>query len=88
MKFSSIILIAGLIATPTVMAQGAPTTAPAPAMHRERHPEMMRALRELRAAKRDLEQAAHDFNGHRAAALNHTNEAISEVEAGLKSDQH
>jgi len=88
MRFSSFVLVTGLIATPAVMAQGAPGAAPAPAMHRERHPEMRRALRELQAAKRDLEHAAHDFNGHRAAALNHTNEAISEVEAGLKSDQH
>jgi hypothetical protein len=88
MKISSIILITSLIAAPAVMAQSAPATAPAPTMHRERHPEMMRALRELRAARRDLAHAAHDFNGQRVAALNHTNAAITEVEAGLKSDQH
>ena len=53
----------------------------------ERHPEMMRALHALEHAKGDLEKAAHDFGGHRAKALELTEQAIQEVKAGLAYDK-
>lgn len=48
------------------------------------HPEMHRALRALENTKHDLEKAAHDYDGHRAKALELTNQAISEVKEGLR----
>jgi len=54
----------------------------------ERHPEMVKALRQLRAAKESLKNAAHDYNGHRAKALDLTEQAIKEVELGIASDKH
>jgi hypothetical protein len=51
-----------------------------------RHPEIHRALRQLRAAKERLAAAAEDFGGHRAAALKLTNQAIAECEACLRVD--
>ena len=54
---------------------------------RERHPEIHRALRELREAKRDLEKAAHDFDGHRVEALKDVDHAIRQLELALKSDR-
>ncbi|HXZ96907.1 MAG TPA: hypothetical protein VEG37_07685 [Burkholderiales bacterium] len=53
----------------------------------ERHPEMKHALHALERAKGDLEHAAHDFGGHRAKALELTEQAIQEVKAGLAYDK-
>ncbi len=58
-----------------------------PVKKHEQHPEMRRALHALESAKRDLEKAAHDFQGHRAKALELTNQAIGEVKAGLAADK-
>ena len=41
------------------------------------------AIRELREAKVALERASHDHGGHRVKALEATNAAIAEVEAGI-----
>ncbi len=54
---------------------------------RERHPEMMKALRALENAQRDLKNSAHDFGGHRVKALDHTDAAIAEVKEALKYDR-
>ncbi|MBV9468592.1 MAG: hypothetical protein JO316_10545 [Abitibacteriaceae bacterium] len=53
----------------------------------ERHPELRRALRSLQAAKVDLQKGAHDFQGHRAKALDLTNQAIAEVQQALQADK-
>ena len=60
----------------------APTTQPGG----EKHPEMHRALRALRNARKDLDLAAHDYAGHRVAALKAVDDAIKEIEDGLKSE--
>jgi len=50
---------------------------------------MRAALEQLKAAKGSLEEAAHDFGGHRAKALEETKKAIGEVEAGIKfAEEH
>jgi hypothetical protein len=54
----------------------------------ERHPELRAALRALKQARTHLQKADHDFEGRRQAALNHTNEAIKELEAALAADKH
>jgi len=38
------------------------------------------ALESMRAAKHHLESAEHDFDGHRAKAIEHLNQAIREAE--------
>ena len=84
-----------LVAVPVVGAQD--TTTPLPGTHvaqatqpgrrgQERHPELRRALRALENAKSALQQGAHDFQGHRVKALELTEQAIKEVQAGLASD--
>jgi hypothetical protein len=55
----------------------------------ERHPEMREAMRQLRHAKETLQKdAAHDFAGHRVKAIEHIDQAIQEIEEGLKSDRN
>ena len=50
----------------------------------EPHPEIRAALEELRSAKSHLESAAHDFHGHRVAAIKHVDEAIAEAEICMR----
>jgi hypothetical protein len=52
----------------------------------ERHPEIQAAINHLRQAKENLEKGAHDFKGHRAEALKHTNAALEECRLALESD--
>ncbi len=55
----------------------------------ERHPHMRAALRQLKAARKQLAASAHDYDGHRVAALGDVDQAIQQIEAGLAWDaQH
>lgn len=77
-------------AAPLAQAQdqsSPPSHAGQPVKKHERHAEMRRALHALENAKRDLDKAAHDFQGHRAKALELTDQAIGEVKAGLAADK-
>jgi hypothetical protein len=53
----------------------------------EKHPEIHAAMVHLREAKQNLEHAAHDFRGHRVAALKHVNEALEECRLALETDK-
>jgi hypothetical protein len=52
----------------------------------EKHPHIDEALEHMRAAKHELETAAHDFKGHRVKSLDHLQQAIQEAEECLKAD--
>jgi len=88
-------MVTGFLITSSLFAQTPPPasnpTAQAPMKERgenpERHPEIHRALRKLRAAKEDLEKAAHDYAGHRVAAIQAIDQGIKELEAALQSDK-
>ena len=47
---------------------------------REFHPRLSRALESMRDARAYLQEAPHDFGGHKQAALRATDEAIRQVE--------
>jgi hypothetical protein len=64
---------------PAVPVVAAAAAAPAAAMP-ERHPHIDEALESMRAAKRHLETAEHDFHGHRVKAIEHLDRAIHEAE--------
>ncbi len=49
----------------------------------ERHPEIRAAIHALENAKRHLEEAAHDFGGHKADAIRATDEAIHQLQICL-----
>jgi hypothetical protein len=46
-------------------------------------PHMRNALGNLRAARSELQMAERNKGGHRVAAINYVDRAISEVEAGM-----
>ncbi|MBZ5706431.1 MAG: hypothetical protein LAN63_13860 [Acidobacteriia bacterium] len=79
--FTAAILSLVLCASFAVFA--APAPAPAPP---EGQPEMTSALEHLREAKRALESASHDKGGHRAKAISLVNQAIAQVEEGIRYD--
>jgi hypothetical protein len=49
-----------------------------------RHPHMHHALHELKEARVELKEAAHDFGGHREKALKAVDAAIVQIEIALK----
>ncbi|HKT87099.1 MAG TPA: hypothetical protein VJQ59_01595 [Candidatus Sulfotelmatobacter sp.] len=63
-------------AAPAVAAVPAAAAVPTP----EPHPHIHEALEAMRNAKRHLETAAHDFDGHRVKAIEHLDQAIHEAE--------
>jgi hypothetical protein len=83
-----------LTALPSIAqtASSAPAAAPAAKQmmnHKkgERHPEIRQAYKALTHAKMDLERANKDFGGHRAKALELTNQALAELREALKADK-
>ncbi len=59
-----------------------------PAAAPEPHPEIREAIGALRRAKAHMENAAHDFGGHRVEAVKATDEAIRQLELALKFDKN
>jgi hypothetical protein len=54
----------------------------------ERHPVVHRSIHQLERVKEELStDAAHDFGGHKANAIQHIDEAIAQLRMGVKSDK-
>ncbi len=51
----------------------------------EEHPRMHAAVYEMRHARTELKEAAHDFGGHRVKALEALDAAILQVDEALKA---
>ena len=66
---------------------GAAPAARAQAKPKETHPHIHHALHELRDAKKQLEEAAHDYGGIRAEALRNTDVSIFLLEKALQFDK-
>ncbi len=71
--------------TAAVAAGGLALVADAAAAQ-ERHPEIRRAIRALENAKSYMEHAAHDFGGHRVAAIHECDEAIRQLREAMRFD--
>ena len=63
------------------------TTVTSIAEAEERHPEIHRAIAALQRAKEYMEHAAHDFGGHRAAALEDCEHAVRQLQLALQFDK-
>jgi hypothetical protein len=64
-----------------------PIQASPPPKEKENHPHIHSAIIELKAAKKELQTAAHDFGGHRVSAMKACDDAISQLETTLKFDK-
>ncbi len=76
---------------PVASAPAVPAAAPAPEPYQrernERHPEIRKAIEQLKRAQEDMRHAAHDFGGHREAALHACDEAINQLQLALQYDR-
>src|SRR5690348_10361044 len=54
---------------------------------REAHPEIRKAITALERAKYDMQHAAHDFGGHRVAAIAACDNAIAQLRLALQYDK-
>ena len=57
------------------------------ATRREPHPRIHAAIKELQAAKEELQKAPHDFGGHRADAVLAVDKAIEQLRLALQYDK-
>lgn len=73
------LMIIGVVSTPRMA-----NTAPPP---QERHPRIRAAVNELQGAREELRNAAHDFCGHRAEALDKTDQALRQLRLALECDR-
>jgi len=87
----SLVTLLVIVAAPIhrVAAQAPPPAAPAATRgaRAEQHPRIRRAIRELQAAKVELQKAPHDFGGHRADALQAVDRAIEQLRIALQYDK-
>jgi hypothetical protein len=76
-------------ATPSGPARPvAPPPAPVAATsYPEPHPEINAAIRALERAKLHLQQAAHDFGGHRVEAIRAIDRALEQLKLALQYDK-
>lgn len=57
------------------------------AMAAERHPKIRAAISALEAARTEMQAAAHDYGGHRVAAIASCDEAIKQLQLALDYDK-
>lgn len=69
---------------PTAVKAAVTTPAPVP----PRHPEIDDAMRLLNQAQDHLNHAAHDFGGHRTAAMDHISKALDELHKAIEYADH
>jgi len=84
--------LALIVWTLVVEAQQPPSGQSAPPQKQmpqrgERHPEIRAALQALRNAEQHLQEAAHDYGGHRVKAMELIKQAEEELRAGLAWDR-
>jgi hypothetical protein len=87
--FTTLLALSGLAlyTNNSAFAQTPPAPAPAPVVAHEGHPAIHAAIRALERAKVDLKNAAHDFGGHREAALQACDNAIAQLKLALQFDK-
>jgi hypothetical protein len=81
------------IATALMLAPAAhasahtPSSRPSPAARVEPHPQINQAIIALEAARMHLRRAAHDFGGHRVAAIAAIDRALIQLRLALQFDK-
>ncbi len=84
---AGLLMLSGAFIIPQITPASAQTPIPAPRKGGERHPEIRKAMRNLEQAKNNLQNAAHDFAGHREKAMDLTQQALAECKLALESDK-
>lgn len=87
--FATLLALGGaaMYTNTTVFAQDTAAPAVPAAPHVERHPAIRAAIRALEKAKIEMQNADHDFGGHRVAALAECDSAIAQLRLALQYDK-
>jgi hypothetical protein len=87
--FTTLLALSGLAVytNTTAFAQSTNPPAAPTVEHHERHPAIRAAIHNLEKAKIELKNAAHDFGGHREAALQACDNAIAQLKLALQYDK-
>lgn len=75
------------VATLLVAFAGGAATAQGGQTKREAHPVLQNSIRQIEAIKDRLQNAPSDFGGHRVAAIEALNHAISELQQAIQFDK-
>jgi hypothetical protein len=90
MRLSPASLIA-ILALPLTLLAATPSRRARPVAaatsYPEPHPEINAAIRALERAKLHLQQAAHDFGGHRVEAIRAIDGALEQLKLALQYDK-
>ena len=89
-KLFAVLLMMGLLTMMPASSMAQDTGGTPKAAHKkggERHPKIRQAIKALEAAKEDLEDASHDFGGHRVEALEAVNNALKQLHEALEADK-
>jgi len=89
-KLSAVVLMLGLMTMTPAISMAQENQKKEAAEHKEgkeRHPKIRQAIRALQAAKEDLEDASHDYGGHRVEALEAVNNALKQLQEALEADK-
>jgi hypothetical protein len=83
LKICTGLILAGVLAVPLIVSA-------VPQPQRERpHPVIRESIEKVEVARHDLvAYADHDFDGHRAKAIAHLDEALKELHMALDVDRH
>ena len=76
-------IILALLILGSIWTVGPASAQPMP----EKHPQIHKAEKLLREAKHHLEDAAHDFGGHRVKAIEAIDHALEELRLALEFDK-
>jgi phosphoketolase len=76
--------VAGALCGGVGLVQAGPSTISHSAQRLARHEHMHAALEHLREARKQMDDAEDIFHGHKGEAVEHVDNAIKHVEAGLK----
>jgi hypothetical protein len=90
MRLSPAPLVAMLVLPLTLVAatpSGPARPVAAATSYPEPHPEINAAIRALERAKLHLQQAAHDFGGHRVEAIRAIDGALEQLKLALQYDK-
>ena len=85
---AALLALAGTVPLGASGQTPAPLTAPGMYQRHERHPEIRRAIRTLERAIDYMQHAAHDFGGHREAAVDASQRAVEQLKLALQYDRH
>ncbi len=80
-------VLALTFSTAVTASMAAPKPQPTPAAAPAPHPEIRAAINSLQRAKMHLQEADHDFGGHRVDAIKAIDNAIGQLQICMKYDR-